>query len=206
MRVCSECASTNVHFNKRAKRLLCDKHASQLATYGRILESTKFDPNVIVRKGDVAWIMLRNEKQKVVGKTIIDSDDVERVSGMKWFKCPVYGYALGRRRGEKRLIRLSRFIIGAKKGQEVDHINRDRLDNRKANLRIVTHQQNTWNMSKHKDGKYPKGVTKNLPYSDKFRAQLCVDGKNMHLGYFKRVGDAIAARKAAEKKYFRGII
>lgn len=58
------------------------------------------------------------------------------------------GYPIIVRRTETKSLRhtvLSRFIIGAKKGQIVDHRNRDPKDNRRKNLRIVTHRQNSLN-------------------------------------------------------------
>jgi hypothetical protein len=52
-----------------------------------------------------------------------------------------------------RHIMLSRFIIDAKEGQIVDHINGGRLDNRRRNLRIVTARQNSLNKKcKNKTG------------------------------------------------------
>jgi len=45
----------------------------------------------------------------------------------------------------QRHIHLSRFVMNAKEGQIVDHINRDRLDNRRKNLRIVNKRQNSLN-------------------------------------------------------------
>lgn len=54
-----------------------------------------------------------------------------------------------------------RFIMKAKPGEYVDHINGNPCDNRKENLRITTNMQNCWNTSAHRDSKYSKykGVT-----------------------------------------------
>ena len=87
------------------------------------------------------------------------------------------------------------------KGQ-LDHINRNRSDNRISNLREVTNKQNGQNASKRSDN------TSGHPgaYWDKRRskwvAQIAHNRKQIHLGYFTTIEEAVAARKAAEKLYW----
>ena len=81
----------------------------------------------------------------------IDAEDVERVSRYRWraftsLANPNNPYCQNRSTGET--VYLHRFIIGAKRGQVVDHINRDSLDCRKANLRICTPAENSANRRK----------------------------------------------------------
>ncbi len=73
----------------------------------------------------------------------------------------------------------------------VDHINRDRMDNRIENLRECTRSQNNRNATKMKgtDSKY-LGVIK---YLDRWRARICIDSKMHHLGYFKAEDEAALA-------------
>lgn len=52
--------------------------------------------------------------------------------------------------GKKRTIFIHQLIMGKHEGLEIDHINRNGLDNRECNLRIVTHQINQNNRSKEK--------------------------------------------------------
>jgi len=65
----------------------------------------------------------------------------------------------------------------------IDHIDGDKLNNNIENLRNVTHQQNQWNRTKAKG--YCWDNTKN-----KWKASICIDGKNKHLGYYTTETDA----------------
>lgn len=85
---------------------------------------------------------------------------------------------------------------------QIDHINRIRTDNRISNLRDVSHKQNGQNRSTNSDNTsgHP-GVHWYKPYS-KWRAEITHNQKNIHLGYFDDLEEAVAARKAAEKFYW----
>ena len=83
-----------------------------------------------------------------------------------------------------------------------DHINRNRLDNRKENLRVVSHETNTRNtgLSKNSTTGY-KGVTVSRNRK-KFIAQITVNYKNIYLGRFDTAEEAYEARIRAEEKYY----
>lgn len=72
-------------------------------------------------------------------KSLVDDDDFEILNKNSWYLDST-GYA-----SNSKLGRLHRFLMKAKKGQIVDHINRNKLDNRKENLRFVTQSQNMVN-------------------------------------------------------------
>jgi hypothetical protein len=83
----------------------------------------------------------------------------------------------------------------------IDHINGDPSDNRLANLRDVDSTANNRNKilpNTNKSG--VMGVNWEKKYT-KWRAQIQVDGKGLHLGYFTNKEDAISARKEADIKY-----
>lgn len=90
-------------------------------------------------------------------------------------------------------------IVHAEWPGEIDHINGDRADNRIANLRNVTRQENLRNAklpvtnTSGRIGVYASGSAKK-PFS----AGIRVDGKKIHLGHFSTVEEAIAARSKAE--------
>lgn len=84
----------------------------------------------------------------------------------------------------------------------VDHRNHNKADNQKKNLRIVTYSQN--NMNKSMQSNNTSGATGVVWYkaTNRWKAQIKINGKNMHLGYFTKFDDAVKARKQAEEKYF----
>ncbi len=90
-----------------------------------------------------------------------------------------------------------REIIEAASGTEVDHINRDRLDNRVSNLRICTRSANVQNSSKRTGSSKYLGVS---PNKNNWRAQITKDGEKFYLGTFKTELEAalIYDKKATE--------
>ena len=100
--------------------------------------------------------------------------------------------------------RLHRIIINAKPGEIVDHINLNKLDNRRCNLRIVTREQNRQNCSgnkpKNPDSKY-KGVTREK-WAGKWRASINPNKKPINLGNYDTEEAAAEAYNVAAKKYF----
>jgi hypothetical protein len=80
----------------------------------------------------------------------IDEDDLTLVSQFRWYANPSLSgfYAMTKVRrpdGRFTTLYMHRLITGAQKGKEVDHINRDTLDNRRANLRVGSHKVNMEN-------------------------------------------------------------
>ncbi len=78
---------------------------------------------------------------------------------------------------------MHRLIMRAQKGQEVDHINGDRLDNRRENLRIATHKQNSYNSKSRGGSSQYKGVTWDKQ-TNKWRSLIRENGKVLALGRF----------------------
>lgn len=97
-------------------------------------------------------------------------------------------------------VRLSRFIMNYNGNDIVDHINNNTLDNRKCNLRIVTHQQNSMNKksSKNSTSKYI-GVSKN---HNKWQANIRINGNLLYLGKFNTEIEAAKVRDTATKEHF----
>lgn len=138
----------------------------------------------------------------------VDDEDFAWVTRHSWYgnasksKGLVYiqrtQWGVGRR---QQLIYLHRAIIGAERGQHVDHRNGDTLDNRRDNLRLCTHAQNMGNRRvplKNKTGF--KGVRENHRGIDvRFDAQC----GQKRLGTFATAEEAAAVYDAAAKEAFR---
>lgn len=84
---------------------------------------------------------------------------------------------------------------------QIDHINHDRSDNRIENLRLVSSQENAKNQKKNSNNTSGVAGVSWQKNRNKWIAQIIVNGKYKHLGCFTNKNDAIAARRAAEKKH-----
>jgi hypothetical protein len=113
----------------------------------------------------------------------IDAQDFDLISQYHW-TLHKEGYSIARVPGTKRQILMHRLIMGVvdKPCFEIDHINHNRLDNRRSNLRFCTRSQNIANSLKIKPGTSQyKGV-----YLDqnRFHAQIGINNKRFNLGRF----------------------
>ena len=103
--------------------------------------------------------------------------------------------------GSRTTIRMHRLINKTPKGLETDHINRNTLDNRKINLRTVSSQQNKFNTNIRIDNTSGyKGVTWDKQ-TNKWMSQIGIDGKNIKLGRYFHLKEAIDARENAEEVF-----
>ena len=163
----------------------------------RMKKRTRYEPNEIILHENYAEILLYNRQGKVTHSAFIDLEDVERVNKYTWGRS-ANQYVECRELN----IYLHRFIMNCPKDMEVDHINHNGLDNRKENLRIVTHKQNKFNnpiLSTNTSGVTGVSWSKQ---KNKWRAYITIDDKQKSLGYYFNKEDAIKARKEAEEKYF----
>lgn len=140
---------------------------------------------------------------------IVDDEDFEFLSQWKWYamKQPkTYYAARDVKRGGRKTIWMHRVINGTPDDLLTDHINGDGLDNRRANLRSVTHQDNMINCARHVRGssKY-RGVSWHVRQNC-WVAQITVDRRNVYLGRFANEDAAYAAYLDARAKYRAGKI
>ncbi len=129
-------------------------------------------------------------------RVLVDDDDFKFLNQWHWYWHT--GYAARRLNlgiNKSKILLMHRALLSVPENKEVDHINGDRLDNRKANLRIVSHQENMQNMKKrvNSTSKF-RGVSFHKGAWD---VQLWNNGKHIYIGRFK---DEIQAAKIADSE------
>jgi hypothetical protein len=138
---------------------------------------------------------------------IVDDDVYERLGAFSWH-CTDHGY-VARRSTDNTHHYLHRDIMGPEKGMVVDHINGDRLDNRRENLRIVSQRENTWNSTVARGAVPYRGVyiadsqakKEGWNLKKKYAARIMFHGNYVWLGRFTTPEEARDAYEAAKEKY-----
>lgn len=127
------------------------------------------------------WIPLRNRRGAVLAYTLIDEEDAH-LAKLRWHATSGYAHRWEWHRGRQVGVFLHRVILKVPDEFECDHINRNRLDNRRANLRWATRSQNSRNVKRKEPKKY-KGV-QFLESANRWRALITFEGVAYRLGAF----------------------
>lgn len=192
-----------VGFHSKSGKILCGKHKAQYDRYGRFMEQTRYEPNKIINDGKISYICLNDFRGNIVDKAIIDTEDLPKVSGYKWFK-RVDGRVVANvasERGESSHVRLHNVIMNPTEGYMVDHVKGDTLDNRKEMLRIVTEKQNACNNTiQTNNTSGVVGVTR--ANYDGWIPQIKKDRRMIRLGSHKSFDVAVERRLRGECLYF----
>lgn len=136
---------------------------------------------------------------------LVDDEDYERLAAHRWF-INAYGYAMRNSPhpiiAKKRTpLYMHRDIAGLSRGdaRQVDHIDRNRLNNQRSNLRICTLAENSINRISSRNTSGLKGVS--WHGRDRvWRAQIEIGGTKIHLGSFQTPQDAYEAYCNAAKE------
>lgn len=140
---------------------------------------------------------------------LVDDEDYERLKQYSWRFQQVPGRRTGgyarasiKRNGRYTTVLMHRLILDAPPNRQVDHINGNGLDNRKANLRLASASQQQQNraLGKNNTSGY-KGVGW-WPRQKRWHASIQYHGETIHLGYFKTKRAAAQAYDKAARKYF----
>ena len=142
----------------------------------------------------------------MLNKILYDFEDFNQIKHYSWY-IDDKGYVKALNKVPATTIRnviyLHRLIMKALPGQIVDHINGNKLDNRKANLRFVDLSQNGMNKITAKNNKSGfRGVCWSSR-NKKWRATININKKHIHLGHFESKHDAVVAYYRASKNLFR---
>lgn len=123
---------------------------------------------------------------------LVDDDDYQTVAQYKWN--PRNGYAVTYINTYTDFCSVSMhgLIMGRRPNMDIDHINRNRLDNRRSNLRHCTRSENCLNSGPRSPASGFKGVYWNNRKS-KWRVELTYKGKRIRVGHFSDREDAALA-------------
>ncbi len=135
---------------------------------------------------------------------LLNSEDIEKAKQYHWMVRP-----LGRKKehfyavaniGKGKQILLHRLILNAAKGQYIDHVNHDTLDNRKQNIRLCTQSENMRNSQRDT----PSGVQGVYWHkiNKKWIARIFINNTSIFLGSYVTKDEAIKKRKQAEVDYY----
>ena len=140
---------------------------------------------------------------------IVDPEDFVRLNQYRWY-CSQSNYAVRATskksgKGPKQVeIFMHKIVCPPPKGMISDHINRNRLDNRKANLRPATWTQNAWNrISVRKTGKTRYNGIRYYKDTKKWQVRLMINGCRLSLGCYADEQEAAKAYDLAARKYRR---
>lgn len=157
--------------------------------------------NNIIIKEDHALVELRDKDKEVVGYAKISLNDIAEIKKFTWSRNKTKGYALSmtchRYMGAATM---HKYLFGTREGYRIDHINGDRLDNRRENLRWLTPSQNGMNRLS-----YNKGVSYSKS-NKKWRAYISIDQKLTTLGHYDTEQEALFVREQAVNRVYKVIL
>lgn len=180
---------------------LCGKHYAQYLKYGKFLDSSQrtcFDSNEYEITNEGVWIYTFNRQNEPSGKFLIDLEDLEKVIQKKWRFWKGNYYT-----GNFKPVSIHRFLMSPREEEVVDHINGNRQDNRRCNLRVTTQKKNLINkelLSNNSTGIAGVWFDKER---NKWSAEIRMDGIKCYLGRYSDKCDAAFVRFIAEKKLFK---
>lgn len=136
---------------------------------------------------------------------LVDDEDYAKISKFKWY-LHSGGYAatsgIGKVDGKvRRYIYMHRIVNQTFPGMDTDHINGNKLDNRKENLRSCNRSGNAKNVQLRKNSLSGfKGVHWHKG-ANKWRSQIQKDKIKFHIGFYEEIKDAARAYNEAALKY-----
>jgi hypothetical protein len=160
--------------------------------------------NPIEREGSIVKIFFFKHPNEY---TVVNTEDYDKVKGFCWYKDTATSnltYASANSHGlfKTQDIKIHQIICPCEEGFEPDHCNGNGLDNRKENLRPLTHRYNMRNTKRQENNR--SGVTgiywsKN---NQRWIVQITTEDAQLYVSSYKEFKEAVLARYLAEKEFF----
>ena len=206
IKYCDVCGVSNkgkrVLYNDQLDKYLCAKHLRQFKTYGLFLDNSSvcvFDPNHYEIIGNYVLVDCYDQHGVISRKFLCDIDDLELVKQYRWRvtdKRGTYYVVTGNQYSEIKYFHLE--VMGKYIDGEIDHINRDTLDNRKCNLRAASYSDQKINQkisSRNKSGF--KGVSYSVQQNN-YVVDFSYNRKRLYIKRFDNLNEAVYARYVLE--------
>lgn len=171
----------------------CNKHYLRMKTTGKVELNKRKSKNSYIVLND--YVELKTTKNQ---SFFIDAKDLDVVLKYTWCLSKT-GYLVANI--NHKVVKLHRYILDVDSRQVIDHINGNPLDNRRNNLRICDQSNNGKNLKLKRNNNigYP-GIRKT--HSNTYNVRITFNNKEIHIGNFNTLDEAISARKNAEIKYY----
>jgi hypothetical protein len=163
--------------------------------------------NEIIVYKNYAEVVLRNKDKVETGRALINVEDIDLIKDFKWYLSKD-GYAVSTDKNKTlgtSYITMHGIIMNCIKGFKItpDHDNKNRLDNRRNNLRLSTRSEQQMNHNKNiKNTSGIIGVNWDKFYS-RWLVRISINKKSKNIGYFDDLQDAIITRLKAEKEFYK---
>ena len=198
-----------VVYRPKFNKVLCTKHNAQFAKYGHATDNysrTIYDFNEIIIHDEYAEIILYDKTCNPISSSIIDLDDVDKCKNYKWYLIMDkdefgFGYASTKIKGKNLL--LHKLITNTDSDIIIDHIDCNKLNCRKYNLRFADKSKNSQNRKPPSNNTSGfTGVSWNINRS-RWYSSIEYHNEHMNLGSSKSLEEAVIMRIKAEVKYFK---
>jgi hypothetical protein len=148
--------------------------------------------NICLAIDDYYVLETTNKEGNVSGHILVDQEDYSKVNMCRW-AITKRGYV-----HNKKYVYMHLLLINKPTGMEIDHINRNLLDNRKSNLRVVTQKENLGNK-----GFYTNNTSgyKGIHKKEYGYAVFTYGNNRRYLGFAKKLVGALDIQKRWKEKY-----
>ena len=174
--------------NKKTKTKSCGCYVYEFAKSRKVY-------NEIIEHDDCIEIIINDSS------ALVDKEDYPKVKDYHWRIHKNYAVTKVYSNSKSKSLWMHKVIMGNfDKGFDIDHINRNPLDNRKPNLRVVTHYQNKQNLGLNKNN---SSGYRNISFDNKtglYQASFCYKYKRYSVGMYKSLETAIQKLNAKRKR------
>lgn len=177
---------------------LCSKHGSRLKRFGSPLALSKREERRLGRNhfcvGDTAFIQCSDGSY-----VLCDAGQYALVMKHSWARNQGYATTNITTEGTQHYVPMHHVVYPKPSGWVTDHINRERGDNRRRNLRHVTRMGNAWNAKRRRNN--TSGCTGVFFRKKKWIVVLRVRHERINVGRFTSYEEAVSAYQLAKGSY-----